>query len=255
MLVKRIVPCLDVNKGRVVKGIKFLNLKDAGDPVETACRYNKNGADEIVFLDITASYEERKTIVDVVRKTAEKVFIPLTVGGGIRTISDMAEILFNGADKVSVNTAAVKNPMLIKKGSKRFGSQCIVLAVDAKRTGKNKWEVYINGGRTPTGIDVIYWVKKAVKLGAGEILLTSIDADGTKQGYDIELNKAVSESVSVPVIASGGAGSPEHMLKVLREGKADAVLAASIFHYKEYSIESVKKYLAKHGIPVREIKK
>jgi cyclase len=251
MLVKRIIPCLDVNAGRVVKGIKFLNLRDAGDPVEIAYRYNKNGADEIVFLDITASYEKRKTIVDVVRKTAEKVFIPLTVGGGIRTIADMAEILNNGADKVSINTAAVNNPDLIKYGAKKFGSQCIVLAVDAKRVGKKKWQVYTHGGRTPTGLDVIAWVKKAVKSGAGEILLTSMDADGTKQGYDIELNRAVSEAVPVPVIASGGAGSPEHMLKVLKQGKADAVLAASIFHYKEYSIKSVKDYLAKHGIPVR----
>jgi len=251
MLVKRIIPCLDVNKGRVVKGIKFLNLRDAGDPVEAAYRYNKSGADEIVFLDITASHEKRKTIVDVVRRTAEKVFIPLTVGGGIRTVEDMAELLFNGADKVSVNTAAVYNSLLIRQGAKKFGSQCIVLAVDAKRVRKNKWEVYTHGGRTPTGIDVIFWVKKAVKLGAGEILLTSMDADGTKQGYDIELNRAVSEAVSVPVIASGGAGSPEHMLHVLREGKADAVLAASIFHYKEYSIKSVKSYLSKHGIPVR----
>jgi len=252
MLAKRIIPCLDVNKGRVVKGIKFLNLRDAGDPVEAAYRYNKNGADELVFLDITASHEKRKTIVNVVRKTAEKVFIPLTVGGGIRDVKDMAELLFNGADKVSINTAAVYNPSLIEKGAKKFGSQCIVLAVDAKRAGKSKWEVYTHGGRTPTGIDVISWVKKAVRLGAGEILLTSMDADGTKQGYDIELNRTVSDAVRVPVIASGGAGSPEHMLKVLRDGKADAVLAASIFHYKEYSIKSVKEYLAKHGIPVRK---
>lgn len=251
MLVKRIIPCLDVNKGRVVKGIKFLNLRDAGDPVEAAYRYNKSGADEIVFLDITASYEKRKTIVDVVRRTAEKVFIPLTVGGGIRTIADMTELLLNGADKISVNTAAVYTPSLIKAGAKKFGSQCIVLAVDAKRTEKNKWEVYTHGGRTPAGIDVVSWVKKAVKLGAGEILLTSMDADGTKQGYDIELNRTVSEAVKVPVIASGGAGSPQHMLEVLRDGKADAVLAASIFHYKEHSIKSVKNYLSKHGIPVR----
>ncbi len=252
MLVKRIIPCLDVNKGRVVKGINFLNLRDAGDPVEAAFKYNKNGADEIVFLDITASYEKRKTIVNVVRRTAEKVFIPLTVGGGIRTVYDMAELLFNGADKVSINTAAVNNPRLIKEGAKKFGSQCIVLAVDAKKKGKNKWEVYTHGGRTPTGIDAVYWVKKAVKLGAGEILLTSMDADGTKQGYDIELNRAVSDAVSVPVIASGGAGSPGHMLKVLKEGRADAVLAASIFHYKEYSIKSVKDYLARHGVLVRK---
>lgn len=251
MLSKRIIPCLDVNKGRVVKGIKFLNLRDAGDPVEAAYRYNKSGADEIVFLDITASHEKRKTIVDVVRRTAKKVFIPLTVGGGIRTVADMAELLFNGADKISINTAAVNNPLLIKQGAKKFGSQCIVLAIDAKRVRRNKWEVYTHGGRTPTGIDVIFWVKKAVRLGAGEILLTSMDADGTKQGYDIELIRAVSDVVKVPVIASGGAGSPQHMLSVLKEGRADAVLAASIFHYKEYSIKSVKDYLAKHGIPVR----
>jgi cyclase len=251
LLTKRIIPCLDVNKGRVVKGVKFLNLRDAGDPVEAAVRYNRAGADEVVFLDITASHEKRKTIVDVVRRTGEKVFIPLTVGGGIRTVEDMTEILLAGADKVSVNTAAVYNPKLIKQGAKRFGSQCIVLAVDAKRRGKNKWEVYTHGGRKPTGLDAIKWIKKAVKLGAGEILLTSMDADGTKAGYDIPLNKAVSEAVPVPVIASGGAGSPAHMLHVLNEGKADAVLAASIFHYKEYTVKSVKEYLKKHGIPVR----
>ncbi len=252
MLTKRIIPCLDVNQGRVVKGVKFLNLVDAGDPVEAAMRYNKAGADELVFLDITASHERRKTIVDVVRKTAEKVFIPLTVGGGIREVSDMELILKNGADKVSVNTAAVNNPKLIENGAKKFGRQCIVLAVDAKRKkGKAGWEVYTHGGRTATGIDVIRWVKEAVKLGAGEILLTSMDADGTKNGYDIELNRAVSDSVPVPVIASGGAGSPEHMLHVLKEGRADAVLAASIFHYKEYTVRSVKKYLADKGIPVR----
>jgi imidazole glycerol-phosphate synthase subunit HisF len=251
MLTKRIIPCLDVNKGRVVKGVKFLNLRDAGDPVEAAVRYNKAGADEVVFLDITASHEKRKTIVDVVRKTAERVFIPLTVGGGIRTVTDMTEILLAGADKVSVNTAAVNDPTIIRKGAKRFGSQCIVLAVDAKRRAKGKWEVFTHGGRKPTGIDVIKWIKKAVKLGAGEILLTSMDADGTKEGYDIALNRAVSDAVPVPVIASGGAGSPAHMLHVLKEGKADAVLAASIFHYKEYTVRSVKEYLRKHGVSVR----
>ncbi len=251
MLTKRIIPCLDVNKGRVVKGIKFLNLVDAGDPVEAAYEYNLAGADEVVFLDITASHEKRKTIIDVIRKTAEKVFIPLTVGGGIRAVADMELILKNGADKISVNTAAVYNPKLIKEGAKKFGSQCIVLAVDAKRREKGGWEVYTHGGRTATGIDAIQWIKKAVKLGAGEILLTSMDADGTKAGYDIPLNKAVSEAVDVPVIASGGAGSPEHMLHVLKEGKADAVLAASIFHYKEYTVGSVKKYLADRGIPIR----
>lgn len=251
MLTKRIIPCLDVNKGRVVKGIKFLNLVDAGDPVQAAYLYNKAGADEIVFLDITASHEKRKTIVDVVRRTAEKVFIPLTVGGGIRAVTDMELILKNGADKISVNTAAVNNPKLIKDGAKKFGSQCIVLAVDAKRKGKGAWEVYTHGGRTAAGLDAVEWIKKAVDLGAGEILLTSMDADGTKAGYDIELNRAVSEAVDVPVIASGGAGSPEHMLHVLKEGKADAVLAASIFHYKEYTVGSVKKYLADKGIPIR----
>jgi imidazole glycerol-phosphate synthase subunit HisF len=251
MLTKRIIPCLDVNKGRVVKGIKFLNLVDAGDPVEAAYGYNLAGADEVVFLDITASHEKRKTIIDVIRKTAEKVFIPLTVGGGIREVDDMELILKNGADKISVNTAAVNNPKLIKDGANKFGSQCIVLAVDAKKKAGSGWEVYTHGGRTATGMDVILWVKRAVKLGAGEILLTSMDADGTKAGYDIALNKAVSEAVPVPVIASGGAGSPEHMLHVLKEGKADAVLAASIFHYKEYTVRSVKQYLSKRGIPVR----
>jgi len=251
MLTKRIIPCLDVNRGRVVKGVKVLNLVDAGDPVEAAYEYNLAGADEVVFLDITASHEKRKTIVDVVRRTAEKVFIPLTVGGGIRTTDDMELILKNGADKTSVNTAAVLNPKLIKDGAKKFGSQCIVLAVDAKRDGRGSWEVYTHGGRTATGLDAVEWIKKAVGLGAGEILLTSMDADGTKAGYDIELNRAVSEAVNVPVIASGGAGSPEHMLHVLKEGKADAVLAASIFHYKEYTVKSVKQYLKKRGVAIR----
>lgn len=252
MLTKRIIPCLDVNKGRVVKGINFVNLRDAGDPVEAAVRYNKAGADEIVFLDITASHEKRKTIYDVVRRTAEQVFIPLTVGGGIRTVEDMRLILNSGADKTSVNTAAVLNPKLIKQGAAKFGSQCIVLAVDAKSKVKGKkWEVYTHGGRKNTGIDVISWIKEAVRLGAGEILLTSMDCDGTKCGYDLELTRAVSEAVEVPVIASGGAGGPSHMLHVLKEGKADAVLAASIFHYKEYSVKKVKEYLRDNGVPVR----
>jgi len=251
MLTKRIIPCLDVDKGRVVKGVNFVNIKDAGDPVDAAVRYNRAGADEIVFLDITASHEKRKTIVDVVRRTAEKVFIPLTVGGGIKAVKDMELILKNGADKVSVNTAAVYEPAIIKKGAERFGSQCIVLAVDAKRKSRNKWEVVTHGGRKPSGVDVITWVKRAVRLGAGEILLTSMDADGTKCGYDMALTRAVSEAVEVPVIASGGAGGPEHMLEVLEKGKADAVLAASIFHYKEYSVKKVKEYLKSKGIPIR----
>ncbi len=251
MLTKRIIPCLDVNKGRVVKGVKFLNLKDAGDPVEAAVRYNKAGADELVFLDITASHEVRKTIIDVVRKTAEKIYIPFTVGGGIKTVDDMELILKNGADKVSVNTAAVLNPSLIEKGAKKFGRQCIVLAVDAKKTKPGKWEIYTHGGRKATGLDALKWIKQAEKLGAGEVLLTSMDADGTKAGYDIPLNLAVSDAVRIPVIASGGAGGPEHMLEVLKKGKADAVLAASIFHYKEYTVRSVKEYLRDNGIPVR----
>ncbi|HNZ29599.1 MAG TPA: imidazole glycerol phosphate synthase subunit HisF [Candidatus Goldiibacteriota bacterium] len=251
MLTKRIIPCLDVNKGRVVKGVKFLNLKDAGDPVEAAVRYNKAGADELVFLDITASHEVRKTIIDVVRKTAEKIYIPFTVGGGIKTVDDMELILKNGADKVSVNTAAVLNPSLIEKGAKKFGRQCIVLAVDAKKIKPGKWEVYTHGGRKATGLDALKWIKQAEKLGAGEVLLTSMDADGTKAGYDIPLNLAVSDAVRIPVIASGGAGGPEHMLEVLKKGKADAVLAASIFHYKEYTVRSVKEYLRDNGIPVR----
>ncbi len=251
MLTKRIIPCLDVNKGRVVKGVKFLNLKDAGDPVEAAIFYNKALADELVFLDITASYEKRKTIVDVVRRTAEKVFIPLTVGGGISTTADMELILKNGAEKISINTAAVEKPGIIREGAKKFGSQSIVLAVDAKKKSRDKWEVFTHGGRYNTHMDAIEWVKKAEALGAGEILLTSMDADGTKEGYDIALTRRVSEAVRIPVIASGGAGSPGHMVDVLKKGKADAVLAASIFHYKQYTVRKVKEYLKKHGIPVR----
>ena len=250
-LAKRIIPCLDVKDGMVVKGIKFKNLVKAGDPVKAALEYDKQGGDELVFLDITASHEKRKTIVDVVRRTASKIFIPLTVGGGINSIEDIREILNAGADKVSINTAAVENPMLIKKASRIFGSQCIVTAIDAKQSGKNKWEVYIHGGRTPTGIDAVKWAKKVVALGSGEILLTSMDADGTKKGYDIPLTRAVSEAVNVPVIASGGAGSVAHMEEVLRKGKADAVLAASIFHYKTYTVASVKKSLRKKGVVVR----
>jgi cyclase len=233
MLAKRIIPCLDVTGGRVVKGINFVNLIDAGDPVEAAIEYDRQGADEIVFLDITASSDDRDTMVDVVRRTAEKVFIPVTVGGGIRTVEDMRRMLNSGADKVSVNTAAILNPDLIRAGAERFGNQCIVLAIDARRTpGKSgKWQVFTHGGRKVTELDAVEWAKYGVSLGAGEILLTSMDADGTKDGYDCELTRAVSESVSVPVIASGGAGTLEHLVEVLEKGKADAVLAASIFHF------------------------
>ena len=254
MLTKRIIPCLDVKGGRVVKGTSFTQLRDAGDPVELASFYYKEGADELVFLDITATPEERDTMVDVVERISREVFIPLTVGGGLRSINDMRRILMAGADKVSINTAAVLNPSLIKEGADKFGSQCIVVAVDAKRVESNKnpeWEVYILSGQKPTGIGALAWVKQAVALGAGEILLTSIDADGHRAGYDIELTRAVSEAVSVPVIASGGAGTLEDLYQALVSGKADAVLAASIFHYGTYSIAETKKYLAKKGIPIR----
>ena len=265
MLTKRIIPCLDVKDGRVVKGIHFKNLRDAGDPVEIASRYSIEGADELVFLDITATIEKRKTIIEVVRKTAEKVFIPLTVGGGIKDVEDIRNLLNAGADKVSINTAAVKNPELIKIASEKFGSQCIVVAIDAKRKVSSKqlavskeikskilkWEVYIESGTKPTGLDAIQWAKKVEKLGAGEILLTSIDFDGTKLGYDIELTRAVSEAVNIPVIASGGAGHPKHLYDVLTKGKADAALAASIFHYNQYPIKKVKEYLARKKVPVR----
>ena len=251
MFTKRIIPCLDVNDGRVVKGVNFVNLRDAGDPVEIAAAYDKAGADEVVFLDITASNEQRDTLVQVARDCASQVFIPFTIGGGIRTTEDMRKMLKAGADKTSVNTAAVKNPDLIRQGAEKFGRQCIVLAVDARRNGENSWEVYVNGGRTPTGLDVIEWVKKATELGAGEILLTSMDADGTKDGYDIPLTRAVSEAVNVPVIASGGAGTMEHFYDVLTEGKADAVLAASVFHYGQYTVRQVKEYLNSRGVEVR----
>lgn len=250
MLAKRIIPCLDVKDGRVVKGVNFVNLRDAGDPVVNASFYEKEGADELVFLDITASYEDRDTMISVVRRTAEQVFMPLTVGGGIRNISDIRNLLNAGADKVSINTAAVKDPGLIRESSDRFGSQCIVTAIDAKRKG-GKWEVFIHGGRTPTGIDAVRWAKESQKRGAGEILLTSMDRDGTKAGYDIGLTRAVSENVGIPVIASGGAGLPEHLYDGLAKGKADAVLAASIFHFREYSVRQVKKYLKKKGVAVR----
>ena len=251
MHTKRIIPCLDVKNGRVVKGTNFVSLRDAGDPVELAAFYDREMADELVFLDITASSDGRNTMVDVVRRTACQVFIPFTVGGGIRSVEDIRTMLHAGADKVSLNTAAVKNPALIADGAKSFGRQCIVLAVDAKRSGPGRWEVYINGGRTPTGLDVLEWIKQGVDLGAGEILLTSMDCDGTKDGYDNELNRAVSEMVEVPVIASGGAGTLEHFAEALTQGKADAVLAASVFHYGEFSIRQTKEYLRDKGIEVR----
>lgn len=253
MLAKRIIPCLDVKDGRVVKGVNFVSLVDAGDPVEQAKVYDKEGADELVFLDITASYEKRSIMIDVVRKTAEQVFMPLTVGGGIRTIEDIRNLLLAGADKVSINTAAVKNPDLIREGARIFGSQCIVIAIDVKKKIKNKktfFEVYIHGGRTPTGIDAINWAKKVEKLGAGEILLTSMDTDGTKNGYDLELLEIICDKVKIPVIASGGAGKKEHFLEAFKAG-ASAALAASIFHFREISILEVKKYLLDNNIPVR----
>ncbi len=249
-LAKRIIPCLDVDRGRVVKGVKFLNLRDAGDPVEVAKRYEEEEADELVFLDITASAEERRIMVDVVKRVAETVFMPFTVGGGIRDVSDMRELLEAGADKVSVNTAAVKNPEVVSEGAKLFGSQCIVVAIDAKRKG-DSWEVYINGGRTPTGLDAVEWARRVETLGAGEILLTSMDRDGTKEGYDVELCRAVSEAVNIPVIASGGAGSKEHFYRVFVEGGVDAALAASLFHFRELSIPDLKRYLKEKGIVVR----
>ena len=251
MHTKRIIPCLDVKDGRVVKGTNFVSLRDAGDPVELAAFYDRELADELVFLDITASSDGRNTMVDVVRRTASQVFIPFTVGGGIRSVDDIRTMLHAGADKVSLNTAAVKAPALIAEGAKSFGSQCIVLAVDAKRCGSGKWEVYINGGRTPTGLDVMAWIRRGVDLGAGEILLTSMDCDGTKDGYDNELNRAVSELVEVPVIASGGAGTLPHFADALVQGKADAVLAASVFHYGEFSIRQTKEFLRSQGIEVR----
>jgi len=251
MLTKRIIPCLDVHEGRVVKGINFVNLQDAGDPVEIAKAYNKAGADEIVFLDITASSDKRDIMLEVVEKTAEEVFIPLTVGGGIRTVEDFRRILRVGADKISINSTALKNPKLISDAAWKFGSQCVVVAIDAKQNGDGTWNAYIEGGRKDFGIDAVKWAQEAERLGAGEILLTSMDCDGTKNGYDIELTKAVSESVNIPVIASGGAGKLEHFADVCIEGKADAVLAASLFHYNELSIAQVKEYMNSQGIPVR----
>ena len=252
MFTKRIIPCLDVNNGRVVKGRNFVNLRDAGDPVEIAAAYDKAGADEVVFLDITASSDNRNTVVDMVRKVAENVFIPFTVGGGIRTVDDFKALLREGADKISINSSAINTPQLISDAADKFGSQCVVVAIDArKRTDGSGWNVYKNGGRIDTGLDAIEWAIKADKMGAGEILLTSMDCDGTKNGYDIELTRQISENVSVPVIASGGAGTKEHFYEALTEGKADAALAASLFHYKELEIMDLKKYLADKGVSVR----
>lgn len=253
MLQKRIIPCLDVDKGRVVKGTNFIDLRDAGDPVELAAYYDAEGADELTFLDITASSEGRDTIVDVAARTAEKVFIPFTVGGGIRTTDDFRKILKTGADKIGVNTAAVNNPDLIRQGAEMFGAQCVVLAVDARRKEDGSWEVYTHGGRTPTGLDAIEWAQRGEELGAGEILLTSMDCDGTLNGYDIELTRTVAESVSIPVIASGGAGTLEHIYEALTEGKAEAALVASIVHFRTFTIRQIKEYLNERGVPVRMV--
>jgi imidazole glycerol-phosphate synthase subunit HisF len=251
MLTKRIIPCLDVTDGRVVKGTKFLQLRDAGDPVECAVEYNRQEADELVFLDITASSDNRRTMIDVVRRTAEQCFMPLTVGGGIRTAPDVREMLLAGADKVSINTAAIREPELISRSADAFGVQCIVVAIDAKRSGSTHWTVFTHGGRNRTELDAVEWAQEVERRGAGEILLTSMDADGTKDGYDIDLTATVSSKVGIPVIASGGAGNLEHLLRVLTEGKADAVLAASIFHFGEYTVGEAKRFLAAHGVAVR----
>ena len=252
MFTKRIIPCLDVNNGRVVKGINFVNLRDAGDPVEIAAAYDKAGADEVVFLDITASSDNRNTVVDMVRKVAEKVFIPFTVGGGIRTVDDFKALLREGADKISINSSAINTPRLISDAAYKFGSLCVVVSIDARRRADGSgWNVYKNGGRIDTGLDAIEWAVKANELGAGEILLTSMDCDGTKDGYDIELTRLIADNVSVPVIASGGAGTKEHFYEALTEGKADAALAASLFHYKELEIMDLKNYLADKGVSVR----
>ena len=252
MFTKRIIPCLDVNNGRVVKGINFVNLRDAGDPVEVAAAYDKAGADEVVFLDITATSDARETVVDMVRKVAEKVFIPFTVGGGIRTVEDFKVLLREGADKISINSSAINNPRLISDAADKFGSQCVVVAIDArKRADGSGWNIYKNGGRIDVGMDAVEWAMQADRLGAGEILLTSMDCDGTKAGYDIELTRQIAENVSIPVIALGGAGTKEHFYEALTDGKADAALAASLFHYKELEIMDLKNYLADKGIPVR----
>lgn len=251
MYAKRIIPCLDVKNGRVVKGVSFVDLRDAGDPVECAAAYDKAGADELVLLDITATHEGRSTMIDIVERVAATVFIPFTVGGGIRTVDDFKELLRAGADKISVNSAAVRSPQLINDAAYKFGSQCVVCAIDAKRKPEGGWEVYLNGGRIPTGIDAVEWAKEAYSRGAGEILLTSMDCDGQKNGYDIELTRAVSESVGIPVIASGGAGKASHFYDAFTQGKADAVLAASLFHFNELPIPELKKYLKENEIPVR----
>jgi imidazole glycerol-phosphate synthase subunit HisF len=254
MLAKRVIPCLDVDRGRVVKGTNFVNLRDAGDPVEVAARYEKEGADELVFLDICASHEGRDIMLDVVRRTAEQIFMPLTVGGGIRTIEDIRQLLLAGSDKVSINSAAVKDPEFVHEAARRFGSQCIVVNIDPKRVqrdGSEKFEVHINGGRVPTGLEAVSWAREVERLGAGEIVLTSMDCDGTKDGYDLEITAAVSEAVTIPVVASGGAGRPEHLADAITIGKADAALAASIFHFGEFTIEETKRVMAERGIPVR----
>jgi len=254
MLSKRIIPCLDVSQGRVVKGTNFVNLRDAGDPVEVASRYEEEGADELVFLDITASHESRNIILDIVRRTAEVIFMPLTVGGGIRTIDDIRELLNAGSDKVSINSSACRDPEFVSAAAKRFGSQCIVVNIDPKRVqkdGKEFWEVHINGGRIGTGLEAVEWAREVERLGAGEIVLTSMDADGTKDGYDLEITKAISDAVTVPVVASGGAGRPEHLADAIQLGGADAALAASIFHYGEFSIRETKEVMQQRGIPVR----
>lgn len=254
MLAKRVIPCLDVDAGRVVKGTNFLNLRDAGDPVEVAARYEAEGADELVLLDITASHEGRDILIDVVRRTAEQVFMPLTVGGGIRTLEDVRALLNAGTDKVSINSAACRDPDFVRRAARRFGSQCIVVNIDPKRVGENgreKWEVHIHGGRVPTGREAVAWARDVERLGAGEIVLTSMDCDGTKDGYDLEMTAAVSQAVSIPVVASGGAGRPEHLADAIQIGKADAALAASIFHFGEYTIRETKQIMAGRGIPVR----
>jgi cyclase len=259
MLAKRVIPCLDVDQGRVVKGTNFLNLQDAGDPVEVAARYEREGADELVFLDITASHEQRDIMIDVVRRAAEQVFMPLTVGGGIRTLDDIRDLLKAGCDKVSINSAACQDPEFVRQAARRFGSQCIVVNIDPKRVyheqedgqAEETWEVHIHGGRTPTGLDAVSWSQQVQQLGAGEIVLTSMDCDGTKDGYDIEITRAVSENVTIPVVASGGAGCPDHLADAILKGKADAALAASIFHFGEYTIRQTKEVMRDRGVPVR----